>query len=185
MIPRAPLEIICFGVLWSTNGLWERDFTSLPLSMTVQKWCSTTFWTQNKRLENNWINSSIMRKYNWENSWTKFDQIMVENILKNIGNLLRGNRNFAGNYCNKYTTETCVTERTSPTVFKKEKSIRTEREVIFESWADAIVTSPYLRNRTPKEPGGWKTPIEWFNGKKASISIGRTIGFHAALFIPS
>ena len=77
-----------------------------------------------------------------------------------------------------------VAERTNRILLDKARAMLLDLEVPQFLWAEAVSTATYLRNRTPSEALGWKTPIELWNNKVPRIGHLRVFGCHVEAFVP-
>lgn len=77
-----------------------------------------------------------------------------------------------------------VAERLNLTLQEMVSSLLHDTDLPLPYWAEALMTSTFLRNRLPTTVVACQTPYEAFTGKKPSIQHLRTFGCLAYAFIP-
>ncbi|KAI3427280.1 hypothetical protein D9Q98_007212 [Chlorella vulgaris] len=85
---------------------------------------------------------------------------------------------------NRYTPEqNGAAERLNRTLIEKVRPMLAESGLPKSTWAEAVVTASYIRNRSPVK-GRELTPWELFYGSKPDVSHLRTFGAHAYALTP-
>ena len=76
-------------------------------------------------------------------------------------------------------------ERVNRTLLEKTRCVLAEAKLPNKFWAEAISTSCYLSNRSPKRCLGGCTPQELWTGQKPNLGNLKVFGCKARAFIPS
>ena len=77
-----------------------------------------------------------------------------------------------------------IAERLNRTIDEKVMTMKHQSGALNKLWGELVITSNYLRNRTPYSKIGGKTPFELWNGMKPSVSHFRVFGADVIVNIP-
>jgi hypothetical protein len=77
-----------------------------------------------------------------------------------------------------------VAERWNRTLVETARCMLHHKKLEYKFWAEAISTAAYVRNRTPTNSTGDKTPEEVWSGRKPSVAHLRVFGSEAYFHVP-